>query len=87
MVWSCALCTLENSIENEICSVCGARAPVIKPAEVFHKVESADVAAAEQKLREKEAKRFEIVKQQIKEYVTSFWIAERDKVQKENAII
>lgn len=53
MIWNCEICTLENSADTDICSVCGAKAPVMKPAEVFHKVESADLAAAEQKLRDK----------------------------------
>lgn len=49
--WSCSFCTYENKPDAEVCEMCTAPAPVDKPKEVFQKVETADLAAADRKLR------------------------------------
>lgn len=66
MSWTCLSCTFENAIGSPRCEVCDtAPPPMEKPKEVYDIVEATDLKAAEKKLKEREAKRFEEVKVQI----------------------
>lgn len=82
--WACQSCTFENVPGVDTCEMCGIAAPAEKPAEVFEKVESADLAAAEKKLRDKESKRFEEVKKEIINFVEAFNKEKVDKINKAN---
>ena len=60
MTWICPACTFENPTAFNVCDMCQSAAPVIaKQEEVYEEIEATDLKAAERKIQERQAKRFE----------------------------
>lgn len=59
MTWMCPVCTYQNPLNFNLCEMCQTPAPVAaKPEEVYDVVQATDLKAAEQRLKERQAKRF-----------------------------
>ena len=86
MEWSCEACTFSNQPGVATCEICGTAAPASKAEIVYEKIESADVNKAEERLKEKERKRFETIKEDIKVYVQKVWESECSAYDKKVAI-
>lgn len=85
LTWICPACTFENSTALNLCDICQTPAPVIaKQEEVYDIVEATDLKAAERKLKEREAKRFEEVKVQILKFFENEYKVVCDNIAKRN---
>jgi hypothetical protein len=85
MTWICAACTYENPLAFNLCDICQTPAPVVaKQEEVYDIVEATDLKAAQRKLKEREAKRFEEVKVQILKFFEDEYKVVCDLIEKKN---
>lgn len=85
MTWICAACTYENPAAFAVCEICQTAAPAPqKQEEVYDVVEATDLKAAERKLKEREARRFEEVKTQIQKFFEDEYRSVCDLIAKRN---